>query len=74
MLVANSLITQEFMPINGNQIQYEKKGSAQPTIIFVAGYGGPLASFDSVFDRVCEFNTVIRYSRAGLGNSTCIKK
>jgi len=28
MLVANSLIAQEFMPINGNQIQYEKKAQA----------------------------------------------
>lgn len=74
ILVANSLIAQEFMPINGNQIQYEKKGAGQPTIIFVAGYGGSLASFDSVFDKVSQFATVIRYSRAGLGNSSYTNK
>lgn len=74
MLVANSISAQEFMPINGNQIQYEKKGTGQPAVIFVAGYGGPLASFDSVFDKVSKFTTAIRYSRAGLGNSSYANK
>ena len=70
MLLANWLSAQEFTRINGNQIQYEKKGTGQPAIIFVAGYGGPLSSFDSIFTKVSELTTVVRYSRAGLGNSS----
>ena len=73
-LLANLISAQQFTLINGNQIQYEIKGTGQPAIIFVAGYGGPLASFDSVFTKVSEFTTVVRYSRAGLGNSSYANK
>src|SRR5450755_1190462 len=64
------MLAQEYVTIDGNQIQYEKKGTGLPYIIFVAGYGRPMAAFDSVFDQISLFTTVIRYSRAGTGNSS----
>lgn len=64
------MFAQDYVIINGNHIQYEKKGMGQPFIIFVAGYGRPMATFDSVFDKISLFTTVIRYSRAGTGNGS----
>lgn len=61
---------QQFVPIKGNQIQYEKSGTGLPAVIFVHGYAGSLSSFDSVFNKVAALTTAIRYSRAGLGKSS----
>lgn len=65
---------QEFLEINGNRVQVEKKGTGLPVLVCVAGYGGSLASFDSVFNKLSSFTTVIRYSRAGLGKSSYTNK
>ncbi|MBX9733227.1 MAG: alpha/beta hydrolase [Chitinophagaceae bacterium] len=63
-------LCQDFIKINGNQINYEKKGSGSPTIVMVSGYGGALNTFDSVFTKLSKLTTVVRYSRAGLGKSS----
>lgn len=65
---------QEFLEINGNRVQVEKKGTGLPVLVCVAGYGGSLASFDSVFNKLSTFTTVVRYSRAGLGKSSYTNK
>jgi pimeloyl-ACP methyl ester carboxylesterase len=70
VLISIKSFNQDFVEINGNQINYERKGNGTPTILMVSGYGGPLASFDSVFNKLSELTTVVRYSRAGLGKSS----
>jgi pimeloyl-ACP methyl ester carboxylesterase len=70
ILISIKSFTQDFVKINGNQINYEKKGNGSPTIVMVSGYGGPLTSFDSVFNKLSKLTTVVRYSRAGLGKSS----
>ena len=70
LLLTHTLFAQQYFKINGNQIEYQKKGAGETYVIFVAGYGRPLSAFDSVYDKVSEFTTAIRYSRAGTGNSS----
>lgn len=65
---------QDYIQVNGNKIHFEKKGAGSPCIIFVSGYGDPLNSFDSVFDKVSKLTTAIRYSRSGIGKSGYSKK
>lgn len=70
LLFSLKSFSQDFVKIDGNQINYERKGSGSPTIVMVSGYGGPLNSFDSVFNKLSKLTTVVRYSRAGLGKSS----
>jgi len=61
---------QDYVEVRGNQINYEIKGHGEPWVIFITGYGDPMSSFDSVFDKTADLTTVVRYSRAGLGKSS----
>lgn len=70
ILLFTRSFSQDFVKLNGNQINYEKKGNGSPTIVMVSGYGGSLNSFDSVFNKLSKLTTVVRYSRAGLGKSS----
>jgi len=66
--------SQEFVTIEENEIHYQIKGSGEPWIILVNGSGLDMNSLDTIYDDLSKITTVMRYSRAGLGNSTFPKK
>jgi pimeloyl-ACP methyl ester carboxylesterase len=62
--------SQDFVTIEGNKIHYEIKGSGEPWIVLVNGSGLDLNSLDTLFEDLSNETTILRYSRAGLGEST----
>jgi len=69
-ICGNTGFCQDFVTINNNEIHYELKGSGEPWIIMVTGSGLDMSSLDPIFEDLSKETTVLRYSRAGLGNST----
>jgi pimeloyl-ACP methyl ester carboxylesterase len=62
--------SQDFVTIDGNRIHYEIKGSGEPWIVLINGSGLDMNSLDTIFGDLSNETTVLRYSRAGLGEST----
>ncbi|WNO61030.1 alpha/beta hydrolase [Rheinheimera sp. MMS21-TC3] len=60
--------------VNEFQLEYEVAGQGKHTVLLEAGGGAGMSDWDSVFNRIAEHATVIRYSRVGNGNSTAIKR
>ncbi|VAV85272.1 hypothetical protein MNBD_BACTEROID02-1577 [hydrothermal vent metagenome] len=61
---------QDFVIVEQDSIEYEIKGSGEPWIVLVSGVGSSLSAYNSVFDSLSQYTTVVRYSRAGLGKSS----
>ena len=58
--------------VGGHQMQVrtsgiENPGPGTPVVVFEAGNGGSLTTWDSVFEDVAEFAAAVAYDRAGLG-------
>ncbi len=70
ILVLTFCYSQDYVTIDGNKIHYEIKGSGEPWIVLVNGSGLDLNSLDTIFRDLSNETTVLRYSRAGLGEST----
>lgn len=51
--------------IKGAPIAYVEKGTGLPTVVFEAGLGDGLASWEPIFEDVSEFTMAVAYSRAG---------
>jgi pimeloyl-ACP methyl ester carboxylesterase len=51
------------------KIEYAKKGTGGPAVIFEAGLGGGMDTWAPVFDRVAVFTTAFAYDRRGYGES-----
>ena len=66
--------SQDYITIDGNEINYEIKGSGEPWIILVNGSGLDMQSLDTIYEDLSKITTVFRYSRSGLGNSTFASK
>lgn len=64
----------DFISIEGNEINYEIRGSGEPWIILVNGSGLDMSSLDPIFEELSRESTVVRYSRAGLGKSSYTNK
>lgn len=69
-VVLSGCQSQDYVTARGNEIHYEIRGSGAPWIILLAGAGNDLTSFDSIFSELSKITTVVRYSRAGLGESS----
>ena len=61
---------QDFVIVGKDSIEYTKTGQGQPWIILVSGLGGGIHSYDTIVESLSDHSTVIRYSRAGLSQST----
>ena len=55
--------------VGGYRLDVKIKRGGSVNIIFEAGAGDDISSWDSIFDEVGTFATTIAYSRAGHGNS-----
>lgn len=60
--------------VNEFQLEYEVAGQGKHTVLLEAGGGASMSDWDTVFNRIAEHATVIRYSRVGNGKSTVIKR
>lgn len=56
------------------ELEYEMAGSGKTVILLEAGGGAAMSDWEPVFQPMAKQATVIRYSRAGNGNSTAIKR
>jgi pimeloyl-ACP methyl ester carboxylesterase len=56
-----------FMDINGIQVHYKEKGSGDPAIILLHGFGASLFSWREVMDPLSSLGTVYAYDRPGFG-------
>ena len=65
-----SCYSQDYVTIENKEIHYEIKGSGEPWIVLVNGSGLDLHSLDTIFEDLSKETTVLRYSRAGLCQST----
>lgn len=61
---------QDFVIVEQDSIEYEIKGSGEPWIVLVSGVGSSLSAYNSIFDSLSQYTTVVRFSRAGLGKSS----
>ena len=55
--------------IDGRNVVYARAGSGDVPVIFEAGLGDGLESWDPIFEDVAEFSTAFAYSRPGYGDS-----
>ena len=51
--------------VGGTQLFYVTKGDSAPTVVFEAGMGDGLKTWEPVFNDVAEFSRAVAYSRAG---------
>lgn len=58
-----------FTEIQHKQIHLLELGEGSPTVVFVAGFGTDLTTFDAVQKQVSQFTRTLSYDRAGLGKS-----
>ena len=61
---------QNFVVVGTDSIEYTKTGQGEPWLVLVSGLGGGIHSYDTIVKSLSEHSTVIRYSRAGLSQST----
>ena len=59
--------------IDGRNVVYARAGSGDVPVIFEAGLGDGLESWDPIFEDVAEFSTAFAYSRPGYGDSDCCR-
>ena len=55
--------------IDGGMIAYRNGGAKKPVVLFEAGFGSGLETWDSVFADISEHARAIAYSRPGYGDS-----
>jgi len=56
-----------FVELNGVNVHYTVRGSGEPVIIFLHGFGAYLFSFDPVVEELAEYGTVIAFDRPAFG-------
>src|SRR5689334_12643035 len=61
--------TSQLVNIGGHRLDVVRAGSAGPAIIFEAGLGSELDTWEKIWPAIAEFSTVVAYSRSGLGKS-----
>lgn len=70
-LIGSNLHAEQMM-INGASLEFEIKGSGSTVLFFEAGAISGMAGWDSIWPKLPDNMTAIRYSRRGEGNSgTC---
>jgi pimeloyl-ACP methyl ester carboxylesterase len=76
LTASNYLSAQEriMVDVGGHKLDVKIKRGGPVNIIFEAGSGDDLSSWDSIFDQVGKFATIISYSRSGLGDSELSKQ
>ena len=52
--------------VEQDSLEYEIKGSSEPWNVLVSGVANSLHAYNSVFDSLSLYKTVVRYSRKGL--------
>ena len=62
------------LSVNKFELEYEVAGKGKHTVLLEVGGGAGMSDWDSVFNQIAEYATVIRYSRVGNGKSTAIKQ
>ena len=63
-----------FVKVKDAELEYEMAGSGNTIVLLEAGGGAAMSDWEPVFQHMTKQATVIRYSRAGNGNSTAIKR
>src|SRR5688572_18465161 len=58
-----------FVTINGNDQHILDLGKGKPVVVFVAGFGNDLKTYDRVQQALSTQTRTISYDRAGLGKS-----
>lgn len=56
------------------ELEYEIAGTGKTIVLLEGGGSAGLSDWEPVFQQMAQQTTVIRYSRAGNGNSTAIKR
>jgi len=56
-----------FVELNGINVHYTVRGSGEPVIILLHGFGAYLFSFDPVLEELAEYGTVIAFDRPAFG-------
>lgn len=64
----------QLVKVKDAELEYEMAGSGKTIVLLEAGGGAAMSDWKAVFQQMAEQVTVIRYSRAGNGNSTAIKR
>jgi pimeloyl-ACP methyl ester carboxylesterase len=59
----------EVISIDGQNYHLEISGHAGPAVVFEAGLGNDLSTWDLVAEPIAKFARVVRYERPGLGKS-----
>lgn len=68
------LANPKMVKVKGYDVEYEKAGNGEVTVLLEAGGTAGLTDWDPIFDDLAKFATVIRYSRIGNGNSHPLRK
>lgn len=55
--------------IGGQVLRFSMSGQGSPTIVMLAGSGGPLESWHKLFPEIEKLGTVVSYDRPGVGGS-----
>ena len=77
LVVFSTLVSAQerrMIDVGGHKLDVKIKRGGSVNIIFEAGAGDDISSWDSIFDEVGGFANAIAYSRAGHGNSELGKK
>lgn len=56
-------------PAGAHRLAYASMGSGSPLVVLEAALGAPGEIWDTIMPEIARFTRVIRYDRAGLGES-----
>jgi CubicO group peptidase (beta-lactamase class C family)/pimeloyl-ACP methyl ester carboxylesterase len=54
---------------SGNRIEYQVRGSGEPTIVFIAGWAGEMTDWEPQLDHFAELSRVVAMDVPGFGRS-----
>jgi pimeloyl-ACP methyl ester carboxylesterase len=64
----------QLVKVKDVELEYELAGTGKTIVLLEGGGSAGLSDWDPVFQQMAHQATVIRYSRAGNGNSTAVKR
>ena len=63
--VSSDLGVKKLITIDGNGLEFKKSPGPTPTVVFEAGLGDGMETWDPIFNQVAKFSAAFSYSRPG---------